>query len=390
MNLNILLISSDNVKSSGAFLCMHEIAKSLKDNYGDTVSVVLPYKGNGQEMLENSHIDYTVVRSYDAVYKYGTPKNLVYYFELVSKIILNLIAVIQIMYIIAKKKIDVVHINTSYTYVGAVAALMMKKPYVWHIREFGLEDQGNIYYLPKAMYFLMNKSKKVICISNSIKEKFATFLDKADLCIVYDGLDPQIYRTDKKLFQNPTPTFLIVGTIKKTKGQEFLLKACTLLKTKSIDFVLLIAGDGPEEEKKRLYKIIQDGSLSNQVEFLGFMDDIASVHAKADILFMCSSSEAFGRVTVEGMMSGSLIIGSNQGCTREIISDGYNGYLYEHGNINDLTNVIIKALRDKQNSSIIAQNGQDHAINCFSLRRNISSIREIYYEVIGNEKKNYS
>lgn len=39
------------------------------------------------------------------------------------------------------RDIDIVHINTSWTYVGALAAKKAKIPFIWHIREFLEEDQ---------------------------------------------------------------------------------------------------------------------------------------------------------------------------------------------------------------------------------------------------------
>ena len=50
--------------------------------------------------------------------------------------------------------------------------------------------------------------------------------------------------------------------------------------------------------------------------------------------------EAFGRVTVEAMMSGSAVIGSNSGCTKELISNNENGLLFKQGNYKDLANKI--------------------------------------------------
>lgn len=50
-----------------------------------------------------------------------------------------------------------------------------------------------------------------------------------------------------------------------------------------------------------------------------------------DILCMCSDREAFGLSTVEGMLSGCLIIGTNTGGTTEILEDGTTGLLYAQG-----------------------------------------------------------
>ena len=48
----------------------------------------------------------------------------------------------------------------------------------------------------------------------------------------------------------------------------------------------------------------------------------------ADVALMCSSSEAFGRTTVEAMKLGRPVIGADAGGTAELVRDGWNGLLY--------------------------------------------------------------
>jgi glycosyltransferase involved in cell wall biosynthesis len=60
----------------------------------------------------------------------------------------------------------------------------------------------------------------------------------------------------------------------------------------------------------------------------------------SDIVLVCSRSEAFGRVTIEGMFSGRPVIGARSAATAELIKDGVNGLLYDPGNPGDLAEKI--------------------------------------------------
>ena len=60
----------------------------------------------------------------------------------------------------------------------------------------------------------------------------------------------------------------------------------------------------------------------------------------SDIVLVCSKSEAFGRVTIEGMFSGRPVIGARSAATAELIKDGVNGLLYDPGNPGDLADKI--------------------------------------------------
>ena len=52
---------------------------------------------------------------------------------------------------------------------------------------------------------------------------------------------------------------------------------------------------------------------------------------QADIGLTCSRNEAFGRTTVEALLMGKPVIGTNTGGTVDLISDGVDGLLYPPG-----------------------------------------------------------
>ena len=83
--------------------------------------------------------------------------------------------------------VDLVHINTSYSYVGAIAAQKENIPFVWHIRELLEEGQGNTMWDRQEGNKLINMSNKVITISDSVYEKYSDFIDEDKLITIYDG-----------------------------------------------------------------------------------------------------------------------------------------------------------------------------------------------------------
>ncbi|HCI5723030.1 TPA: glycosyltransferase family 4 protein, partial [Klebsiella variicola subsp. variicola] len=75
----------------------------------------------------------------------------------------------------------------------------------------------------------------------------------------------------------------------------------------------------------------------------------------------------FGRVVVEGMLAGRIVIATDSGGVPEIINDESYGILVPPGDILSLTKAIndINANRDKY--KIIANKGREKAIKDFSL-----------------------
>ena len=105
---------------------------------------------------------------------------------------------------------------------------------------------------------------------------------------------------------------------------------------------------------------------------------------KADIVFMCSTNEAFGRVTVEGMMSGALVVGKDCAATSEIIDNGRTGILYKDSK--ELVECIKYAIENKEESRKIAKNGQVFAKKLFTAEKNANKIIKIYKQLNNQEE----
>ena len=146
---DVLFMASDNNSSSGAFLCMVDLNKELNER-GIRTLVVLPGYGSGEQILIDNSIEYTYVLSKNWLVEIGEDKKS----DIQQQ---NETAVQKIEQLIEQYHIKLVHNNTTYTYVGAVAALNKGIPFVWHIREF-IREQGYWFIDEENAYELINKA----------------------------------------------------------------------------------------------------------------------------------------------------------------------------------------------------------------------------------------
>jgi glycogen synthase len=79
----------------------------------------------------------------------------------------------------------------------------------------------------------------------------------------------------------------------------------------------------------------------------------------ADVCLMTSTKEAWGRVTVEYMILGRPVIGTNTGATKEMVKDGETGYLYEPGDYQSLTKHIKAILGNPEQSKKMGELAMD-------------------------------
>ena len=150
------------------------------------------------------------------------------------------------------------------------------------------------------------------------------------------------------------------------------------------DFEVLIVGAGDNQVIADIKNRFSKANMSDRVRFLGYQKDVEVFLNESDIFCMCSKSEAFGRTTVEAMLSGNLVIGANTAGTKDLIDDGVTGIYYEQGNAEDLCEKMLAAINNKSKSKEIAESGRQYMFENMSAERNAEEIYNLYMEILNH------
>lgn len=380
--MNILFVSGDNNKYSGAFLSMVKLTSLLKNKYGHNVLVLLPKKGDGQELLDEEGIEYVRITSflrsvpirenakwYSALEGFGRTLVTKHYVPACEKLI-------------REKEIDLIHINVSDSFIGAYAAEKTSTPFIWHIREFLEEDHGRALYKKEKAYAIMRKAARTVAISDDIYRKYEGILGKDRVSIIYNGVDSSKYLIENhRLFENDTIQFLMVGNISEGKGQIQAIRACIKLHESNANICLKLVGGDPLNYEKTLRDIVHEANAEEYIIFCGTQSDTPTFYKETDIFLMCSRAEAFGRVTVEAMLAGCFVIGADSGGTKDLIDDSSTGILYESGNADDLYEKICYALNHKTEVQEMAKRGQQYMLMNMTADINADKVNQLYSEI---------
>ncbi len=382
----ILFIASDNNNISGAFRCMVELCDMLLRR-GIAAAVVLPHYGSGARLLSQKNIPYTYVMSQDWGYETSKENKPLEKLRFLAGLPQNRKAKKELISIIKRYSVDLIHCNTTYTYIGALAARCCGIPVVWHLREH-MEAQGFRIFHPRQGWSLIRQADHVITVSEYIRS-IVPLEGKESVSVVYDTVEMKEQPCmERKILQYKTVQMLIVGVIIQHKRQKELIDACAILKQRNFhDFHLTIVGRGTEKYVNELKRMISEYGLDGFISFYGVSDQVSELYAQSDIAFMCSAAEPYGRVTIEAQMSGCLVIGSDSGATPELILDGKTGYLYEAGSPEALADKIMEAVRHPDDSRKIARAGQEYAHKTYTKERNVREIMDIYDEVLGRKRR---
>ena len=132
-----------------------------------------------------------------------------------------------------------------------------------------------------------------------------------------------------------------------SKGFDTLISATGRARTVGANVKLRIVGAGDDLPRLQLHAAAL-GLDDDCVRFLGSVpDDQLRQELKDCHLFaMPSRSEGFGIVYLEAMCLGRPCIAGNHGGPPEIIDDGKDGYLVEHGDVPQLTTRLLELYRD--------------------------------------------
>ncbi len=146
------------------------------------------------------------------------------------------------------------------------------------------------------------------------------------------------------------PLLLCVGAITARKGQETILRACSMLEGR--DFRLVLAGSAEEEPEyaRRVADAAESPSLSGKVSIKGHLnkEEVYSLMGKADVLLHAAPWEAYGIALAEAMWAGLPVVASRGGAVPELVTPGVQGFLYDPSDARGLSAKIILLLDNEE------------------------------------------
>ena len=234
------------------------------------------------------------------------------------------------------------------------------------------------------------KFEHVACGSLFLKQRISEVLPAFErarivLCGVdlnlFEGLTAHLQIEDVK-----APRIVYVGALSEQKGIQTLIQAiATLVQLDpSIRPFLTIIGAGQSDYEKQLHEMVQNLSLSNQATFTGAVPktQIPSLLKDQDILIAPSIvEEGFGRVLVEGMASGLVVLSTATGAGGEIIQHEINGLVFPPGDADALAHRLLHLVKNPAMYARLAQAAKASSAR-FDLQRMIDEMEQFFLDVI--------
>jgi len=222
------------------------------------------------------------------------------------------------------------------------------------------------------------KARKVICISDKVRQLLTDGLSEVSGLVVYNGTDPDLFTPGSA--QDEAPTILVVGTLLAGKGQELVLRAFARIRNSHPGLKVILVGEGGDRE--RFAALAKDLGIINQVYFQGRLGrrEVAEAMRKCMVFVLPSRFEGLGCVYLEAMASGKPVIGCRGQGIEEIIRHGDNGWLIPVEGLEELVQGFQTLLADAPLRARIGQAARQTILDKLTLAHQAENLMRIYQE----------
>lgn len=277
--------------------------------------------------------------------------------------------------LVKERKIDLIYSNTSAVLVGGWVAKQNHIPHITHLHEIIKSPNWLRIFLGK----IINKnSKKVIVVSQAVKDNWIDQIDSKKMSLVYNGIDNHQYQIINKDIIGDLPESiagkLLIGMIARVnqwKGQSYFIEIAQVLSRNFDNLHFVIVGDafpGTEHFIDELNETISKSGIKDKISYLGYRKDIPEILKTLDIFILPSIlPDPLPTTILEAMASGKPVIATNHGGAREMVINGETGYLIPHDNPKQAALIIQELIENKEKRIAMGIEGQKRIKEHFSI-----------------------
>ncbi len=234
--------------------------------------------------------------------------------------------------------------------------------------------------------FSCDNADHIIAISEATKADLINYLN------IKEEKISVVYQSCASLFQNnetsstsdiydlPSKYFLYVGTLNKRKNIQQLLRAIAKI-PKKIRIPVVVVGGGTKSFMKSLMAQIESLGISNDVVFLGSVDNqsLKQIYHGAVCTVLTSFYEGFGIPIIESLFSQTPVIVSNVSALPEAAGDC--GVQIDPSNVNELVHALELFIVDTQIKNQFQLN-MDRHLKQFSAKATADRLHSTYQRFV--------
>ncbi len=218
--------------------------------------------------------------------------------------------------------------------------------------------ETNVLRKADAVFTICEGLRKEMILRNISADKITVIPNCVDADFFFNGAyDTEI--ADRHTLRNKK-VFGFIGSFYKYEGIDLLIGSFADVIRQMKDARLLLVGDG--EEKERLFRKTLAMGLGGKVIFTGKVphEKIKRYYSVIDVMVYPRKRIRLTELVtplkpLEAMAMGKVVIGSDVGGMRELITSGKDGFLFKAEDSNDLPRLMLQVAADKENLQDISR-----------------------------------
>lgn len=266
--------------------------------------------------------------------------------------------------LIIAKKAEVMH-----GFFSDVAIVLPALTMLTGIKTYTSRRDMGVWYTPFRLnilrFFRFGKTR-VLCNSHAVarivKEK--EWKPRRSIKVIYNGIERlSTCKTTHMVHWASNPSdvvkVILVANLRPVKRVEDLIRAAIRLRNGTTRMQYFVVGHLQDPVYcESLLSLVKEQQLENEFHFVGPLDEPRSGMAAFDIGVLTSASEGFSNTIMEYLDAGLPVVASRVGGNPELISEGYNGFLYDAGDDKALAVCVQKLAKDKALRRSLAENSR--------------------------------
>lgn len=292
---------------------------------------------------------------------------------------MDLIAARRLSKIIRRKKVEIIHLQTSHAAsIGLIARGLRKRPVIVASRRVDF---------PVRNAWKYNRFNAITAISNFVANVLIGRGVKEELIRIIPSGVPVAVQHPENIKQmrdeiGGESRFLIgtIGHLADHKGHRFLIEAMPRILEKIDDVKLLIIGDG--ELRNELKERATFFGVEDRVVFTGFRKDVQDLIWTLDLYVQPSVKEGLCTTLFDVMLRNIPIVASNTGGIPEALSRGKFGKLVPPGEPDRLAEAIGELLLDEGQRRTLTDGAKSWVERNFSADAMIEKTVDLYKDLL--------
>jgi glycosyltransferase involved in cell wall biosynthesis len=291
----------------------------------------------------------------------------------------------------------VLHTNTSTALHGGLAARVLGRPHVWHIRE--LVGAGAPFRFPPsdavAARVFRALSDRLVANSDESAAFFRRHLGPGSIHVIPNGVpepdhDPaeagQVLRARLGIPPGARVVGMVASLGSHVKNHAFFLDGALPVAADRPDVHVVLFGDAPPTPYvDGIRAKIGAHPAHARVHLAGHVDDVWAIMGAIDVLGHGTARESFGRVFVEAMLAGKPVIAPRGGGALAIVADGTTGFLVDPDQPADLARRLGMLLDDDAARHRMGAAGRARARDRFSMAAYTAGLAGLYDQLLYGE-----